>query len=232
MKRGIIALLDALGTKGIWARSDPQSVINAWKETLDMFELSLNRTKNQEIQHTFLAFSDTLIIILPIEDDIVSAIPYMAELLMTPFVWALTQGIFFRGVISIGEYEQSESMIIGPAIDEAAEWYTLPDWMGISLTPSASFGVDRLFEQGADLSRWFVRYNIPMKSGLNTINGWALAWPHGSFETINVSGKSISAKTLILNSFAKRPIGVGAYQKYKNTIDFWDYVHSLNENKK
>jgi len=45
-------------------------------------------------------------------------------------------------------------MLIGPAMDEAAVWYTLADWMGLSLCPSASFGVEQLKEQGADVQIW------------------------------------------------------------------------------
>ena len=36
-------------------------------------------------------------------------------------------------------------MILGPAIDEAAQYYELADWIGVHLTPSAFSAVDRLY---------------------------------------------------------------------------------------
>jgi hypothetical protein len=230
MKHGIIAFLDALGVKGIWARSKPEDVIKAWSDTLAIFKLAIEKVTDVSPREKFhiLAFSDTIIILLETEKDAISSLPLMAEILLVPFNTALIDGIFFRGAVSIGEFEFSESMIIGPAVDEVAEWYTIAEWIGISLCPSASFGVSRLLEQGADVSKWFVKYDIPMKSGVDGKDEWALSWPRLHKDIALGNGKTLSAKAVLLNAFAKNGINVLAYPKYKNTLCFFDYIKGNN----
>jgi hypothetical protein len=146
------------------------------------------------------------------------------------FFFALVKGIYFRGVIAIGKFYQSKTLMIGPAIDEAAEWYTQPEWMGVSTAPSASFGLSRLEDQKADISKWFVKYDIPAKSGPQK-NEWALAWPRFAQKDPNTSERQLTTRGLILNAFANRPISVSAVQKYKNTLAFYDFVTGLKDSK-
>lgn len=228
MRKGVVALLDALGVKGIWARSRPRDVITAWKHAIGMFEKSIQKAREASPEEKFslLSFSDTVIILLETEKDPVACIPLMAGVLLVPFNAALVEGIFLRGAVSVGEFVRSESMIIGPAVDEAAEWYTVPDWMGVSLCPSASYGVERLAEQGADISRWFVKYDVPMKSGVDGGAGWALAWPRFALDIPLGDEKPLSARGVLLYTFARNGVSVSVHTKYRNTLRFFDFVRS------
>ncbi|MEW6686980.1 MAG: hypothetical protein AB1393_12390 [Candidatus Edwardsbacteria bacterium] len=241
---GAVAFLDALGVKGIWSRTDPKTVIKAWEDTIALFVKSVRiaEEKTDYIceEYHITAFSDTLIITLVGRDkgkEPRVLLPLMAEIITIPFIHALLRRIYFRGVISIGKFCRSENFIIGPAIDEAAEWYTHPDWIGISTTPSASFGLDSLLEEGhPQFSKWFVRYNIPMRTGIED-KGWALAWPMRVQDIFrNIPGLSrrernllrrITPRTHILDAFAKLPIGISAISKYRNTLSFFDFVMGL-----
>jgi hypothetical protein len=147
----------------------------------------------------------------------------VAKIVSDAFFYALLKGIYFRGVIAIGKFYQSKTLMIGPAIDEAAEWYTQPEWMGVSTAPSASFGLSRLEDQKADISKWFIKYDIPSKSGPQKAE-WALAWPTNPPKDPLISEKNLTIRGLILDAFANRPISVTAAQKYKNTLAFFDYV--------
>ena len=227
----MVVFLDALGVKGIWARAEPESVINSWEEVLKRLNESIKKSpkigsigdKPEALNYNIAAFSDTVIITLKCTDDAAAHVPLVAKIVSEPFFYALTKGIYFRGVIAIGKFYQSNTLVIGPAIDEAAEWYTQPEWMGVSAAPSASFGLSRLEDQKADVSKWFVKYDIPSKSGPQK-NEWALAWPKEALKDPSIS-ENLSARGLMLDAFANRPISVAAAQKYKNTLAFFDFVN-------
>ena len=233
MQDGVVVFLDALGVKGIWARADPESVVFSWEEVLKRLHHSIGNSpkigsigdKPEPLNYTIAAFSDTVIITLKCTDDPAAHVPLVAKIVSDAFFYALVKGIYFRGVIAIGKFYQSKTLMIGPAIDEAAEWYTQPEWMGVSTAPSASFGLSRLEDQKADISKWFIKYDIPSKSGPQKAE-WALAWPTNPPKDHSISDKNLTTRGLILDSFANRPISVAAAQKYKNTLAFFDYVTS------
>jgi hypothetical protein len=239
MDEGVVVFLDALGVKGIWARAEPESVIRSWQEVLRRLNESIKRSpkignigdRPECLDYNISAFSDTVIITLKCTDDPAAHVPLVAKIVSEPFFYALVKGIYFRGVIAIGKFYQSNTLVIGPAIDEAAEWYTQPEWMGVSTAPSASFGLSRLEDQKADVSKWFVKFDIPSKAGLQK-SEWALAWPREVPEASLVSGRRLTKRGLILDAFANKPISVAAVAKYKNTLAFFDYVEGLDGNKK
>jgi hypothetical protein len=231
MQEGVVVFLDALGVKGIWARAEPENVISSWQGVLKRLYESIEKSpkagsvgdKAECLDYNIVAFSDTVIITLKCTDDPAAHVPLVAKIVSDPFFFALLKGIYFRGVIAIGKFYQSETLVIGPAIDEAAEWYTQPEWMGVSTAPSASFGLSRLEDQKANVSKWFVKYDIPAKGGLQK-DEWALAWPREALKESIVSDKHLTPRGLILDAFANRPISVSAASKYKNTLAFFDYV--------
>ncbi|HEY7573496.1 MAG TPA: hypothetical protein VH796_19210 [Nitrososphaeraceae archaeon] len=262
MKKGVVVFLDALGMKGVWNKE--QNFIDKWKRVYNSFdkyrimsEIAANSifrkimtrvgiTDEHEIskitpRFKFSFFSDTIIITASSQDNIPPPdllIPFVAHLLVAPFLTALQNNIFFRGSISIGNfYEledgadnifQSRRIALGPAIDEAAEYYTTPNWIGISTTPSASLAI----EQRTDVSlneTYFVKYDIPTKDG-SEHNGWALAWPKldlpgkGFNETTERCRKYLSAK-LNAEDVINKPLSISVYTKYRNTLDFYDFCN-------
>jgi hypothetical protein len=235
MQEGVVVFLDALGVKGIWARADPESVVVSWEEVLKRLHDSIEKSpktgsigdKPESLNYTIAAFSDTVIITLKCTDDPAAHVPLVAKIVSDVFFYALVKGIYFRGVIAIGKFYQSKTLMIGPAIDEAAEWYTQPEWMGVSTAPSASYGLSRLEDQKADISKWFIKYDIPSKGGLQK-SEWALAWPTNAPKDTAITTKNLTTRGLILDAFANRPISVAAAQKYKNTLAFFDFVVGNN----
>lgn len=225
MFEGVIALIDALGIKGSWTTLKPEDLLKSWENTIVNFYRSITSVSrvDKDIRPYFITVSDTIIIILKTDKDAIEYIPLMAEILMNPFTKALQDGIFFRGVISFGKLTHSEkmNMIIGPAIDEADDCHKLTEWIGVSLTPSAEFGLDSLIEQGVDVQDYLVPYTVPMKDGVNFSGRWALAWPQ-KLSGVEIREKSLSPRAALLHRLAKSGVKISHYKKCKNTIDFYD----------
>ncbi len=237
MQDGVVVFLDALGVKGIWARAEPESVISSWEDVLKRLNDSIKKSpktgsigdRPESLNYNIAAFSDTVIITLKCKDDPAAHVPLVAKIVSDAFFFALIKGIYFRGVIAIGKFYQSNTLVIGPAIDEAAEWYTQPEWMGVSAAPSASFGLSRLEDQKANVTKWFVKYDIPAKTGPQK-SEWALAWPREALKDPSIVGGLLTARGLILDTFANRPISVSAAAKYRNTLAFFDFVMADEHN--
>lgn len=251
--KGVVCFLDALGTKAIWNRSDPNKTIDSWREINSALKL-INEQINDILTKDnpglnippntiskYLVFSDTIIITIATESETFPAdyqgkFSYIATLLITlckiisrPFIAGLQNGIFFKGIISVGEFYQSENMIIGPAVDEAAEWYKEPEWIGVSAAPSAFFIIKNANELLNNQLQNFVEYDIPLKNNQILNKGIAWNWIEDfqkSYKVLDASGTVTDAsmhRALLLDILAN-PIGISVFPKYENTLNFYDAV--------
>ena len=229
---GVIVLIDASGMKGIWNREDPFTVLKRWQEAKNNIFVAVRGLGTDLEFHgydqrklKFDAFSDTIIISSPITSGGVGnkgpkpfwqAIMLTGRMLMGLYRNSVSDDFFFRGCVSTGEFFRSKDMIIGPAIDEAAEYYGLPEWSGISCAPSASKKLTHAKEMGVSLENSFIQYDIPLKGGLEK-NGWALNWPLHP----HVTEKYVRH---ILYEKVRSTKGISEYFKFKNTLAFFDFV--------
>lgn len=228
-RQGVVAMLDALGVKGILARSNPADVMGAWAGVVKEFEHSardvLEISGGACTGCRVIAFSDTVIVTMEGEHPDVLLL-HMGDLLGQPFYVALTKEIYFRGVVTIGDFYQSETMVIGRAIDEAADWYEQADWIGVSASPSAAMILDKLYRsRPEDVLDRFVPHYVPMRSGTKE-PGWALAWPRIVLDQAELSRaagrRDEDPETIILEFFAKAPITVPVAPKYRHALAFFD----------
>ena len=64
MTEGVVAFLDALGTKGIWARAKPEEYAQSWEDLITDWKqyskTALETTGSNNISYDIKAFSDTL----------------------------------------------------------------------------------------------------------------------------------------------------------------------------
>lgn len=232
MKFGVIAILDALGVKGVWAREDPKTVVERWNFIIDgfkNFKQFNNEDKESAGMSKVVSFSDTVIITyVGNEEDELQLLSDMGLHLSLPFCEALLEGVFFRGVISKGKFIQTSKMIIGPAIDEAMGWFERHDWMGVSLAPSASFMLDEYVNEGNKM-KWFTRHDVPLKKNISPNNlvdknTWVLKWPDTLKDTFVLQESKQNPKSALLDAFSRSPIDPDAISKYKNTIEFYDKI--------
>jgi hypothetical protein len=230
---GIIVLIDVLGTKGIWERKDPAQVVNSWAKLKKNFVSEIQSLQTELRSHGFdeklgfNAFSDTIIISWPVTSRGVGS-----DRGRTPIWWAImligktlsrlirvsiSDDFYFRGCVSAGKFYRTEDMIIGPTIDEADEYYSLPQWSGISCSPSASKVLTDAKEMSASIYNYFIQSDIPLKHGIEK-NAWALNWPSAepNYKTANKQLRQI------LYEKSRSTDGIFEYFKIKNTLNFFD----------
>ena len=159
MKRGAVALLDALGFKGIWRDHSSGDVLAALRsvakfasEAGEIAAEALSEVSEfSDVKVEVSAFSDTLLITAttdqrpdkpPLPQDAYDQWSTIAEISAVAMVGSvspiLVPPLLYRGAIAFGEFEVSEGRFyVGPAIDEAAEFESIADGAFVCLTPSA-----------------------------------------------------------------------------------------------
>jgi hypothetical protein len=232
VNEGVVAFIDALGTKGVSARTDPEEYAKSWEKLLTEWERykkeALETSDSSNVNYDIRAFSDTIIITVKLskKDNSTPVLEsdrlllHCARLVAPMILNGIFKGVYLRGVLSIEKFYQTQNSIIGPAVDEAAEWYTNMEWIGVSTAPSAHFTIEKLVKVNQDVSKWFIKYKIPTKTG-SSEEGWAVNWPRLSPKEVGGGGMSVHA--LIVNAFARQPISISALPKFLNTIKFFEF---------
>lgn len=234
---GVIVLLDALGIKGIWNRRNPREVLETWRLLCDEYNFGMQLLSNDLKDHgyseklRFVTFSDTIIISLPVEKRSVGidrgrnplwlTMISMGEVLLRLFRLSICRQFYFRGCLSVGKFFRSDSMIIGPTVDEAAEYYTLPEWSGISASPSASKILTDVEEMESSTYDYFIQYDIPLKN-MTERKGWVLDWVK---PRVNTEVQNPSLRQIIYDESMKVN-SISEYFKIKNTLVFYDWITS------
>ena len=134
-------------------------------------------------------------------------------------------GLYLRGVIPIRKFYQTRNSIIWPAVDEAADWYTNTEWIGVSAAPTAHFILEKFGETGGEadqITNFFIKYDVPTKVN-STEKMWVVNWPK-LYKDFPTQRDGMTVKALILNRFADRAVSVSAFPKFSNTLKFVDYV--------
>jgi hypothetical protein len=232
---GVIALLDALDMKGVLSRASPEETIEAWRWIVRRFDAAAAKVVSTvpEIcrSSSVWSFSDTIVLTMrgPNLDDLVLE---MGRMIAFPFYEALVRGFFFRGVVSVGLFHQeifaternlSCNTIIGPAINEAAEWYERADWIGISASPSAEMLIDAAAGIGKDATRAFIPYAVPTNQPPPL--RFAVPWPTIALLTED----PFAAKMSIVKALARGAISPAVASKYRNTMAFVNDMLGLTD---
>jgi len=232
--KGIIVLLDSVGTKGKWkTESKLAEISESWNTLLTAFEDSvINALQGKNLAPTFLTFSDTIMIIVK-TDNIETVLIELASSLRGPFVVSMMIGMPLRGCITTGLFHLDKALIIGPAINEAAEYYELPQWVGISASPSANREIEKIYNSNPDAVKDnFFKCDIPLKKSVEQ-NAWALKWTENSDKTILETSKSLKSNynnTLdIINDQLAKVTPIDVALKWRNTSKFYELVMRYDE---
>lgn len=185
MRRGALAMIDALGFKGIWQRENADEVMRKMKALPTAADVIMAgfqhafsklsaRTVDPHFSYTFL--SDTIVVAAwvdgPTQDNKGQA---YAEVLLASFVTSaiISAGamlkppaLAYRGCLAFGNFDVEAPFILGPAVDEAAENMDKADAAIVWMAPSAQAVVDgarkvvgkEMFESSA-----FFPFIVPMK---------------------------------------------------------------------
>jgi hypothetical protein len=163
LEDGAVAILDALGFKGIWKTPHPSWIVE-----------SLSKARNAarrraKFENTFgsqrmnvATFSDTIVITTQPEEP--SGRPLFALTHAAAGVCA-SKGrvpLAFRGCITVGKVLVSEDVFIGDAMDEAAQWYEAANASLVWLTPAAAAKHGIVSETDLEVMPW----EVPLKGGV------------------------------------------------------------------
>jgi hypothetical protein len=113
-------------------------------------------------------------------------------------------GLPIRGATSYGEFVASAGRtLIGQAVDDAAEWFEALDWIGIVLTPAASF-------QHAPDSPWCRYEQVPVK-GIGPKSLYCCNWT-----------TDVASETDLTRAFRTAgSVSPSVAGKYLNTLQFF-----------
>jgi len=178
LQKGAVALIDALGFRGIWSRHTPDDVLEEMKSVKNWFETRIKEQfASQPDFHCDVAFlSDTIAVSMAIdggdeEHREALSVLYLGDVISWVLDRVLRSKIPFayRGAIAIGEYEVSPHFLIGQAIDEAAAAHELAQGAIIWLTPTARDRVAQWLSSRSGNTH-MVLFDVPLKGGdvLNT----------------------------------------------------------------
>jgi hypothetical protein len=172
MKTGAVALIDALGFRGIWERHMPDDVLAELKTMKDWLEARVQAQFSSQpwIQCEAAFLSDTIAISMTLDEsaenrDAMSVL-YLAEVIS----WVLDRGLrssiplAYRGAITVGSYEVSPHVLIGPAIDDAAHAHELAHGAVVWLSPAARDQVAQWLADHPQNVR-LVMFDVPLKGG-------------------------------------------------------------------
>jgi hypothetical protein len=167
MQQGLVALIDALGFRGIWSEFSEDQLLGTLHRVRDEI-----RQQDPDIHVRLLSDTFVLASSLPPDDPDPGDSGYwltfrfMRALAGVQATAALsTPPLLYRGCIAHGSVLIDGDFIVGQAVDEAAEWMEQADGAFIWLAPSAlalynagqSF---RMAERSVALE-----YDVPLRNG-------------------------------------------------------------------
>lgn len=229
---GVVILGDILGTKGMWREKISRDVIANWSWLVEKTTESLERRFNKP-NVKVRAFSDTVLITCTggdTKDTVAKVGAFLKEFISICIVYDFP----IRGVFSLGQFVDSEQMIIGPAIDEAASFYEQSNWIGFSATPSTFSIIEKLEKSSrykTSVKKYFIKYDVPMKNTAPDKQNWAIQIDPDYLITSS-SAKNFTKKSDFLDMSIRdivdykleHPSGAESGIKWKNLLLFLDHV--------
>ena len=235
MNQCVIAILDILGTKGIWTEQS----IDKYFHVIDKVEKDLNfwknhfdsLTKKKPFEFDFVTFSDTLIITIINKekhdyffDELIEG---FSQFILGVFQSYLADNFFLRGAISFGDIEKRGSHFVGPAVDDAAEYFELQDMIGICLTPKTTIAMEYSIEWNLKYNRkkideYVIKYKTPLKNKME-FDLYQINWAKQFLDPVEGT-EQMNPASRISRFFSVRNIPIIAATKFSNTLKFFDYA--------
>jgi hypothetical protein len=171
MRTGAVALIDALGFRGIWRRYDPDAVLTELKAAKNQIEQQVERHAQTYMDPQVAFLSDTIAISTLVRETknhrLAWAVLYLVNVIADVLDLRLRSNVplAYRGAIAVGNYEVSSHFLIGEAIDEAANARDLAQGAFIWITPEARNEVAQLLKDKPECTTGLVEFEVPLKSG-------------------------------------------------------------------
>jgi hypothetical protein len=236
---GMVIVLDALGTRALWAADEKEGLLGHRVALRDFirkkvtdFEVPTHCTRPDSAKpfkmvtvETRVQFiSDTLIVSFNPKSTVAACLlfSYAFDLVTGIILEGIRHHTLFRGAISVGHIYTGEDFLMGKAVDEAAEWHELADWAGVMLTPMAGEQMDRIVRAAPGVPPFgYLRWEVPASRSRGVAAGplgdaWVVAWPWYA--------KALRRELELL--FLEPPVSPSVNLKFQNTMKFFDYLWS------
>jgi len=178
---GVVTFLDVLGWKGVYDRQ--ANAVDTLRRLVDGVRRHAKQMRgriNSDID--IQSISDTIAIFTACsKNEISAAIEIHGELCQRLIPASIRAALPMRGATAYGNFEISQNIFVGKAVDEAASWHEQGNWIGVNLTPSAEF----VFSRNNIKSAW-ISYAAPIKVSVkwepHCVN-WITNWADSDSET-------------------------------------------------
>ena len=179
---------------------------------------------------SIFTFGDTIIVTIELRAKKHFEMPlFRIWVLLRRYLYhSLENGILFRGVFSIGHYieDQKSNTVMGPAVSDAASWYTLPEWMGISSTPKTNNYLESYYHSrdGYGDIAYLHKYPVPLKQG-NYFDLYTIDWPSAFFDKgLNKHDNPKEPRKRFLELLKELQVPLGTEMKYENTKKYFTFI--------
>lgn len=203
---GAVMFCDFLGWKGLWRNGDSETLKKA--DTLvreinqKFIELSnqyLPLNKYFPISN-LISISDTIALMTPKVHEIDNAKLFELYSSIGKFILEHSITVFpLRGAFTIGGFNYTNNIMIGPAIDEAASWHEQADWIGIILTPTAQFEYE-IVKKSYKINTIAYYPGIPLKANKGSLR-YCINWKEPKGAIIEAVRKNQSLPPEISNKY-------------------------------
>ena len=236
MQQCLISIVDILGTKGIWTEYTVDryfEVIERVKQELEKGKQYFKTLPNSEfIEFDFATFSDTLVITLINKGQqydyfFDETIEGFSRLNLGIFQSYLSDSFFLRGCISFGNIEKRGNHFIGPAVDDAAEYFDSQEMIGICLTPKVSLAMKYAINwnkkyNDKQIDKYVTEYLTPLKNKSQAAL-FQINWVN-HFVELYKKDDEIDPLNVFIRFLSKRNIPAIALAKFSNTVEFFKFA--------
>jgi len=235
---GAIAILDALGFKGIWARENTRAVLDrliALRRTgLDLQgeDCSGVLVNDLGLRHRVRCMSDTIVVTVVVKGPnaptrALYKAMFSAAMIAGQIMYNALHGtpaFLFRGCIAAGKMKEQADFLIGPAVDEAAERFEVAAGPFLWLAPSALAVHERYEDTFNDRLEPAIMlpYKVPLKNGKK-----AKTQAFTYFGIINSRDWREALKQRLLTSFGTEPLRPDIKAKKQNAAKFLAHIERI-----
>lgn len=225
-KFGIVTLLDALGARSASTRESLEYLQGIEKirteigSSLDItLETAPESIKDLLAQLRPRFFGDSILLTysVPDESHMHEFVGRLAFVLCVLLAKALPMGFLFRGAIAIGEYLESNDVVLGPAVVDAANWYEKLEMIGVMATPRATNCLKSHFSSCGKTGHYKAQslflheYAVPNKVCPGMVT-YSVKWP-----SIYLRRETKNKMQWYYDAIKKQKIPLGTENKYINT---------------
>jgi hypothetical protein len=185
-KHGIVSMIDALGVRNstiqesIHFIENIQSIVEAVPAFISGYVETVGKEKKKKFEAEppeLITFGDTIVFSWQMKPEETSNfLTDVGFFLSFIIVAGLQNKMAFRGSVSVGDYIQSGSTVLGPAVADVAAWYDSSEMIGILATPFCGQLLNSINEIQSLNSMDFIKYAVPLKGG-DSKDLWTVGWP-------------------------------------------------------